>query len=123
MIVGPNKVSQSNEIAFSTTNTLRNEPVDIGSIDANYVLSIDGVINENRPVNGTSASVVLVGGNDTFIAEKQPREPMFYMTVRQKLTIYAILRALATRTDTATVSSDVPILDTIVKATYTNFRG
>ena len=120
MIVGPNKVSQSNEIAFSTTNTLRNEPVDIGSIDANYVLSIDGVINENRPVNGTSASVVLVGGNDTFIAEKQP---MFYMTVRQKLTIYAILRALATRTDTATVSSDVPILDTIVKATYTNFRG
>lgn len=123
MIVGPNKVSQANELSFSTTNTLRNEDVDIGSIDANYVISIDGVINENRAATGTSATVVLVGGNDTFVAEKQPREPMFYMTVRQKLTIYAILKALATRTDQASVSSNVPILDTIVNATYTNFRG
>ncbi len=123
MIVGPNKVSMVNEISFATTNTLRNETVDIGSIDANYVVSIDGVINENKPVTGTSATVVLVGGNDTFVHEKQPREPMFYMTVRQKLTIYAILKALATRTDTASVSASVPILDTIVKATYTNFRG
>jgi hypothetical protein len=123
VIVGPNKVSMANEISFATTNTLRNETVDIGSIDANYVVSIDGVINENKPVTGTSATVVLVGGNDTFVHEKQPREPMFYMTVRQKLTIYAILKALATRTDTASVSASVPILDTIVKATYTNFRG
>jgi hypothetical protein len=123
VIVGPNKVSMVNEISFATTNTLRNETVDIGSIDANYVVSIDGVINENKPVTGTSATVVLVGGNDTFVHEKQPREPMFYMTVRQKLTIYAILKALATRTDTASVSASVPILDTIVKATYTNFRG
>lgn len=123
MIVGPNKVSQANEITFSTTNTLRNEPVNVGSINANYVVSIDGVINENRAATGTSATVVLVGGNDTFIAEKQPREPMFYMTVRQKLAVYAILKSLATRTDQASVSSDVPILDSIVKATYTNFRG
>ena len=123
MIVGPNKVAQASELSFSTTNTLRNETVDVGAIDANYVISIDGVINENRAVTGTSATIVLVGGNDTFIAEKQPRDPMFYMTVRQKLTVYAILKTLATRTDTAQVSSDVPIFDTIVKATYTNFRG
>ena len=123
MIVGPNKVSQFNELTFSTTDTLRNEPVEVGSIDADYVISIDGVINENRSATGSAATVVLVGGNDTFIAEKQPREPMFYMTVRQKLTIYAILKSLATRTDTGVVSSDVPILDAIVKATYTNFRG
>jgi len=123
VIVGPNKVSQSNELTFSTTNTLRNESVDVGSIDANYVISIDGVINENKSNAGASATIVLIGGNDTFVAEKQPREPMFYMTVRQKLTIYAILKSLAARTDAGIVSSDVPILDTIVKATYTNFRG
>ena len=123
MIVGPNKVSQSNELTFSTTNTLRNESVDVASVNANYVVSIDGVINQNMEATGGSATIVLVGGNDTFIAEKQPREPMFYMTSRQKLTIYAILKSLATRTDQGSVSSDVPILDTIVKAAYTNFRG
>lgn len=123
MIVGPSRVSQFNTLTFSTTDTLRNELVDIASINADYVVSIDGVINQNREPGGSAATVVFVGGNDTFVGEKQSREPMFYMTVRQKLTLYSIIRQLATRTDLATVGSSVPIFDTIVKATYSNFRG
>lgn len=122
MIVGPNLVAKSNSIAFTTTNTLRNEPVDVGAVDTNYVVSLDGAINQNSEA-GVSATVSLVGGNDTFANEKQQREPMFYMTSRQKITVYAILRSLANRTATASVSSDVPILNTIVNAAYTNFRG
>ena len=122
MIVGPNLVAKSNSISFTTTDTLRNDAVDVGSVDSNYVISLDGAINQNSEA-GDSATVTIVGGNDTFANEKQQREPMFYMTSRQKLAIYAILRSLANRTATASVSSDIPILNTIVNATYTNFRG
>lgn len=123
MIVGPNKVSQTNNLTFTTTDTLRNENVEVSSLNSNYVISIDGAINQNSEPTNDSASITLVGGKDTFVSEKQAREPLFYMTVRQKLTVYAILKSLALRTDSGSVSSDVPVLDTIVKAAYTNFRG
>jgi len=123
VIVGPSLVAQSSQLQFSTTDTLRNEHVDVGSISANFVISVDGTINQNMPANSGSATVVLVGGNDTFANEKQQREPMFYMSERQKMSIYAILKTLANRTAAGQISADVPILDTIVRATYTNFCG
>jgi hypothetical protein len=116
-------VAMSNEISFSTSDTLRNETVNAGELGGNFVITIDGNIVQNSSASGGSAQVILVGGNDTFTNEKQQREPMFYMTERQKIVIYAILKTLANRTTTAKVSSDVPILDTIVKAAYVNFCG
>lgn len=121
-IVGPTLVSRNNTISFSITDTLRNEAVDIGAIDCNYVIAIDGTIYQNQEASG-SAKVVLVGGNDTFINEKQQREPRFYMTERQRQVLYSIMRSLANRTYTAQVSSDVPVLDQIAQATYKNYCG
>lgn len=124
-IVGPDAVARSTNLYFSISKHLRNEVVNISSINANYVISINGQIHQNKaPSSGASqATIVLVGGFDTFIHSKDPKVPRFYMTERQKVTIYNILKSLSSFTDKAEVASDIETLDLIVNATYKNYCG
>lgn len=122
-VVGPNLVARNNNLYFSTTETLRNQLVQISAIQADFVIDLDGTIYSNRTNVENQAYIVLVGGYDTFVSEKANRTPTFYMTDKQKLTIYNILKAVAVRTDAAQVSSDNSTLDMIVKATYINYCG
>jgi hypothetical protein len=122
-VVGPAYVARSINIAFSVTGTLRNETVNIGSIGANFVLSIDGTIYKNSEPSPTSATVTLVGGDDTFINEKNLRRGKFYMTERQKVTLYNILKIVAQSSDTAQITSDHPVLQQVAYATYFNYCG
>lgn len=120
--VGPSLVAQCSTLSFSTTNTLRNEAVNIGSISANYVIDVDGLIYQNQEAT-TSATVTLVGGLDTFANTKKVIEPKFFMTEKQKITVYNILRALSVKTDSGDVSSGSEDLNEIVKAIYFNYCG
>lgn len=122
-IVGPTSVSQVNSLNFMTSQTLRDESIDLSTLDADFAISVDGTIYKIRDPSPTQATVILEGGLDTFANEKQQRYPMFYMTERQKLSIYAILKALANRTYTASVSADNSTLQQIVHATYINYLG
>ena len=122
-IVGPGTVSRINSLSFTTSQTLRDASVDLSSLNADFVISIDGTIYSLKSSIPTQATVMLEGGLDTFINEKSPRYSMFYMTERQKLAIYAILRSLANRTSTARVTSDNSTLNQIARATYINYLG
>ena len=122
-IVGPELVSRFTNLYFSTSKHLRNEDVILANIKGNYVIDIDGKIYENSPGNDDHATITLVGGYDTFTHAKTKEVPKFYMTERQKITIYNILKAVSRRTDHAEIASDVEILDLIVNATYKNYCG
>ena len=122
-IVGSSLVSKNNNIHFSVTDTLRNQPVDVNSYDCDFIIDIDGTIRQNRTSTPNQAYVLFVGGNDTFINEKEYREPRFYLTERQKVTLYSILREMAVRTDAAQITSDVEALQQIAYATYFNYCG
>ena len=122
-IVGSALVSKFNNFHFSTTDTLRNQPVDVNSISCDFVIDIDGTIYQNRTPTPNQAYIVFVGGNDTFINEKIYREPKFYLTERQKVILYNILKQVAIRTDAAQISSDIDELQQIAYATYFNYCG
>lgn len=121
--VGSALVARYDNLYFSTTKTLRNETVNIAEVNANYVINVDGTIYENKPSTGQHATITLVGGYDTFVHSKSKETPKFYMTERQKVTIYNILNSLSKRIDTAEIAADNEILDLIVSATYRNFCG
>ncbi|CAB5221170.1 hypothetical protein UFOVP247_98 [uncultured Caudovirales phage] len=122
-VVGPAYVARSMNIAFSISGTLRNESVEISKLGTNFVIGLDGAIYKNSEPSPTSATVMLVGGDDTFINEKNKRAGKFYMTERQKVTLYAILKNVALMSDTAQITSDHPVLQQIAYATYFNYCG
>ena len=122
-IVGSALVAKYNNFTFNVTNTLRNETIDVNSISADFVISIDGTIVQNKTPASTSATVVLVGGLDTFVNEKSQRTPKFYITENQKVILYNILKQVALVTDTAQITSDNETLEQIAYATYFNYCG
>ena len=93
--VGPGKVAQAKNLYFKTSNDPRGTKVDIQGLGGNYVIDIDGAIYEVSASSGESAAITIVGGIDTFVNEKQYRPYSFYITQRQKISIYEILRELS----------------------------
>ena len=122
--VGPPKVARSKNLTFSTTKTLRGQSVDIGSISTNYAIDAHGQIFKLSEPSPESATITLVGGLDTFVNEKEKRDPIFYITQKQKNAVYAILRELAINTDNAKVTcSDNDVFDRLVSSAYYNYCG
>ena len=122
-VVGADQVASSVNLYFSTTNTLRGYDIDLNSIQANYIIDVNGTIYKNIEPTQNYATVKLVGGLDGFVNTKQPEDSAFYMSIRQKVTIYNILKAVARRTDGAQITSSVSTLDAIVNGTYKNYCG
>lgn len=122
--VGASFVAKSKNLSFSLTNSLRGEKVNIDSYGGNFFIDIHGQIFKLSEPSSESASIIVEGGLDTFINEKQYREPIFYLTQKQKNIIYNILRELSILTDVSNVSSpDSEILDRLVSSTYFNYCG
>lgn len=122
--VGASFVARSRNLEFSTTKTLRGEVVDMNSYGTNYFIDIHGEIFKLSESDEQSATITIEGGLDTFVNEKQYREPIFYVTQKQKNTIYCILRELSIVTDVAQVSSsDSDVLDRMVSSAYFNYCG
>lgn len=122
--VGPPKVARSKNLTFSSTKTLRGQSVDVNSVSSNFVIDTHGEIFQLSEPSPDSATITLVGGLDTFVNEKQTRDPIFYITQKQKNTVYAILRELAVNTDNAQVTcSDSDVFDRLVSSAYYNYCG
>lgn len=122
--VGPPKVARSKNLEFSTTKTQRGQTVDINSVSTNYVIDTHGEIFKISDPSPESATIALIGGLDTFVNEKETRNPVFYITQKQKNTVYAILRELSINTDSAQVTcSDSDVFDKLVSSAYFNYCG
>ena len=122
--VGPGKVAQAKNLYFRTSGDPRGSKVDIASMGGNYVIDIDGAIYEVSAASGESAAITIVGGIDTFVNEKQYRPYSFYISQRQKLSLYEILRELSKVTIKAQLSAgDNEVLDYLISNTYSNYCG
>jgi hypothetical protein len=121
--VGPGQVASSKNLYFTLSKTPRDQPVDITQFPGNYVIELDGEIYKLSDPPPNTAAITIVGGIDTFANEKEYRPYMFYLTQRQKVTLYKIMKELSKTTDRAQVHSDDSLLDHLLTNTYTNYCG
>ena len=122
--VSPTKIAKAKNLYFKTTDTPRGTKLDLSSLGGNYVIDIDGTVYEISESSGESASITIVGGIDTFVNEKKYRPYVTYLTQRQKMVIYGILKELAQNTIKAEVSAgDNTMIDSLVKSVYRNYCG
>jgi hypothetical protein len=120
----PNKVAKAKNLYFKTTDTPRGQNINKASLGGNYVIDVDGSIYEVSAAEGETAAITIIGGIDTFVSEKQYRPYVFYLTQRQKITIYNILREIATVTDKAQIhAAENELLDHLLTNTYSNYCG
>jgi hypothetical protein len=118
----PSKVARAKNINFVTTNTPRDQVVDPMSVGGNYAITKDGMVIEISEAQD-QATVTIIGGIDTFANEKQSRPYSFYITQRQKIAVYQILKELAVTTDKGKLTADNPLLERLVTSTYSNYCG
>jgi hypothetical protein len=118
------KIAKAKNLYFKTTNTPRGTKLNLSSLGGNYVIDIDGTVYEISEASGESAAITVVGGIDTFVNEKQYRPYVTYLTQRQKMIIYSILKELAQNTIKAELSAgDNTMLESLIKSVYRNYCG
>jgi peroxiredoxin len=122
--VSASKIAKAKNLYFKTTNTARGTKLNLSSLGGNYVIDIDGTVYEISEASGESAAITVVGGIDTFVNEKQYRPYLDYLSQRQKVVIYSILKELAQNTIKAELSAgDNTMLDNLIKSVYRNYCG
>ncbi len=121
-LVGSTYVARSRNISFTTSQTLRNDVVNIDSFNTNFVIGINGDIYKLSEPDD-EATVTIVGGLDTFANEKIYREPLPYLTQMQKNTLYSILKQLASFTDQGQITCNDSIIEEFLNSAYFNFCG
>ena len=122
-IVGPGAVGSCKNLYFKLTDTYRDEDIDPASQGGNFVIDKDGTIYKIGDPQPNSAAITVIGGKDTFSHEKQKRPDTFYITQRQKVTLYKILSELASKTNKAELHSDNTTLEHLVCSVYANYCG
>ena len=122
-IVNPSYPARYRNLTFNITRTLRNEVVQLASLDGNFVIDIRGDIYLMSEPTGDDATITIVGGVDTFIGAKVERTPLPYLSQRQQVAIYSILKQLSVLTDAAQIESNDDAIYEFVNSTYYNFCG
>jgi hypothetical protein len=121
--VGASYVAKSKNLYFKLSENPRDEIVNISSLGGNFVIDRDGLIYEISGAPQDTAAISVVGGADTFSAEKQYRPHVVYITPNQKVTIYNILKEAASLSTTSQIYSDNDVLNDLVTSVYYNYCG
>lgn len=119
----PYHVAKYKNLNLEFTNTLRNEPVLLSSINANFVIGVDGVVYKNSDGSNNTASVTLIGGQSIFANEKIERQSYTYLTTHQKRTLHNIAKHLAINFVNAKINSSNKELEAFLKISYNNSVG
>ena len=123
--VSPEAVAHSKDLTFEFSETLRGEPVNLNDYSsATYIIDLDGKIYQGASASEESASIIIIGGIDKFINEKIERQAVnFYMSEQQKLSVYKIIKELASFYQDAEISSSNETLQQSITALYSNYTG
>jgi hypothetical protein len=123
--VSPLAVSHCKDLTFDFSLTKRNEYVDLNKYSSySFIIDVNGKVYQSGSCSEQQATVLVVGGLDTFINEKVSRTPSFYVTEPQKVTIYAIIRDLAHYSNDSKISSsNSDKLEQSINALYQNYIG
>lgn len=118
-------ISYSKNLTFNFSNTKRNENVNLSNYSSsNYVIDINGTVYLGSSPSEDSATITIIGGNDTFINEKATRlESNFYLSEPQKVVLYGIMREHCKWGDTAEITSDNDKLEQSLNALFRNYCG
>jgi hypothetical protein len=122
-IVNASFPARFRNLTFNITSTPRNENVRISSLDGNFVIDIKGNIYLLNEPTGDDAVITIVGGIDTFVNAKIQEAPLPYLTQRQQVAIYSILKQLSVLTDAAQLDSNDVTISEYVNSAYFNFCG
>ena len=124
-LVSPEAVAHSKDLTFEFSETLRGETVNINDYsDSTYIIDIDGKIYQGASASEDSANITIIGGIDIFVNEKIERQSVnFYLSEQQKLTIYKIIKELASFYQDAQISSSNETLQQSITALYCNYTG
>lgn len=124
-LVSPEAVAHSKDLTFEFSETLRGETVNINDYsDSTYIIDIDGKIYQGASASEDSANITIIGGIDIFVNEKIERQSVnFYLSEQQKLTIYKIIKELASFYQDAQISSSNETLQQSITALYSNYTG
>lgn len=118
-------ISYSKNLTFNFSNTKRNEVINLSNYSSsNYIIDINGTVYMGSSPSEDSATVTIIGGNDTFIHEKATRlESNFYLSEPQKVVLYGIMREHCKWGDSAEITSDNDKLEQSLNALYRNYCG
>ena len=124
-ICSPTSISYSKNLYFAFSFTLRNQTINLNDYaSANYIIDVNGTCYASATPNEDSASVVIIGGIDKFINEKEQRMDIpFYLTEPQKIVLYKIIKDLSIYTTTAEIGSNSETLEQSLGALYENYIG
>lgn len=122
-IVNASYPARYRNLAFNITRTLRNQRVELASLNGNFAIDVKGNIYLLSEPTGDDATIDVIGGLDTFINAKIERTPLPYLTQRQQVAIYSILKQVAVLTDAAQLSSNDDTIDEFINSAYFNFCG
>lgn len=122
-IVNASYPARYRNLTFNITRTLRNQTVELASLSGDFAIDVRGNIYLLNEPTSDDAVIDIIGGVDTFVNAKIERAPLPYLTQRQQVAIYSILRQLAVLTDTAQLSSNDDTINEFVNSAYFNFCG
>lgn len=107
-LVSPGAPSYSKNLAFSFSKTKRNESVSLNDYsDYNYILDVNGMLYMGSEPGEDSATVCIIGGDDTFVNEKAKRiNSNYYISEPQKVTLYDMMREHARWGDSAEITCE-----------------
>ena len=121
--VGSALVAKSKNLYFKLSENPRDENVNITTLGGNYVIDRDGAIYQLSQAPQDTAAITIVGGADTFAMEKENRPHLVYLTPKQKISIYNILKDAASLSSTSQIYSDNDVLNDLVTSVYYNYCG
>lgn len=112
-------------IRFDFTNNQRNAGVQIDSVNANYIINIDGSIFTKKQHN-KNCVVAIVGGDNTFAHKKDKSVSSgYYWNELQKTTVHQILLNLAriNKYNARVVDGNNDYLNIVTQAIFENYRN
>ena len=116
-------VSYRTNLTFSFSNTARGENVNLYDYSSfSFIIDVNGTVYQGSPATETNATVCIIGGLNKFVHSRiNTIHSNFYLTVQQKITLYKIMKDLASFTDSATISSDNDKLEQALTTLYSNY--
>jgi len=123
--VSPTAIAYSKNLSFDFSNTVRDQNINLDDYASyTFILDIDGSIYQSAAANEDNASIVVIGGIDTFANEKMERlSSNFFITESQKIVLYKALKELSKFYDSANITSSNDKLELSLNALYSNYCG
>lgn len=122
-IIFPRNIYRASNFNCDFTYTYKDEGIDLSQLNTDVILDVNGAFYEKNSFTDT-VNMLIVGGIDKYINSKIVSSPYpFYITMRQKQSLYNLFRIASVSAVDKNISSPNTILRQFLSSLYLNFRG